>query len=325
MSCRDYRYFNDVYLFDLDERKWSKVDPVNAGPSPRSGCQVAATSDGRLIIYGGYSREKLKKDVDRGVAHTDMFILHLDARGGVPAKWRWSQVKQTGERPGPRSGLSLATMPQTNRAYLFGGVTDEEGEEDLEGCFFNDLYLLELDKGHWTLLQVQLGRDQGSKAASKCKRSPEEVSEPEKEAQEGMDQLSIQEEKPVVTSDDGVFTVTIGASKDTKSTQGETSLGAVAASSSVRDVLVPIARMGCSMTIKNGILYLYGGTFEDGDRQFTLADMHALDLHKMDQWKVLVPLDTKTQEWLGSDDSNSEESSEEDEGMDVDSEEEAAD
>lgn len=82
-SVRDYRYFNDVYLFDLDERKWSKVDPVNAGPSPRSGCQVAATSDGRLIIYGGYSREKLKKDVDRGVAHTDMFILHLDGEEAI--------------------------------------------------------------------------------------------------------------------------------------------------------------------------------------------------------------------------------------------------
>ncbi|KAL7862740.1 hypothetical protein SRHO_G00117240 [Serrasalmus rhombeus] len=61
------------------------------------------------------------------------------------------------------------------------------------------------------------------------------------------------------------------------------------------------------VTVKHGKLYLYGGMFEVGDRQFTLNDFYCLDLHKLEQWEVLVQMDPKTQEWL-------EESESEDEG-----------
>ncbi|CAN7992333.1 unnamed protein product [Ixodes hexagonus] len=313
-SIRDYHYFNDVYSFDLDERKWTKMEPVNAGPCPRSGCQMFAMSDDRIVVYGGYSREKLKKDVDHGVGHTDMYILHLDS--GAPGKCKWAPVKQTGARLGPRSGLSTASVPQANRAYLFGGVQDEEDEEALEGRFFNDLHQLELDRGHWRLVQLRgESRDRGAKDGQ-LKEDMEE------EAEEGIHRLSIRE--PVVTSDDGVFTVTIGASKGKTSGQDEACAGATA-SEPAKDVSVPIARMGCCMVVKHSILYLYGGTFEDGDRQFTLSDMYALDTHKLDQWKVLVPLDTKTQEWLGSDESDDEDSDDDDDDDDSDEDMEADD
>lgn len=44
-------------------------------------------------------------------------------------------------------------------------------------------------------------------------------------------------------------------------------------------------------TVRQGKLYLYGGMFEVGDRQFTLNDFYCLDLHKMDQWEVLIEMD----------------------------------
>lgn len=28
--------------------------------------------------------------------------------------------------------------------------------------------------------------------------------------------------------------------------------------------------------------------FEDGDKQITLADLYALDMHKMDEWRTLI-------------------------------------
>ena len=39
-----------------------------------------------------------------------------------------------------------------DKAVLFGGVNDEEGEdeEDIEGQFFDELYLLDMVKGHWS-------------------------------------------------------------------------------------------------------------------------------------------------------------------------------
>lgn len=53
----------------------------------------------------------------------------------------------------------------------------------------------------------------------------------------------------------------------------------------------PCPRSSAMATVRQGKLYLYGGMFEVGDRQFTLSDFYCLDLHKMDQWEVLVEMD----------------------------------
>jgi hypothetical protein len=45
--------------------------------------------------------------------------------------------------------MSLAMAPG-DKAYAFGGVWDvEESEENLTGTFYNDLYILDLDKTLW--------------------------------------------------------------------------------------------------------------------------------------------------------------------------------
>jgi len=41
---------------------------------------------------------------------------------------------------------------------------------------------------------------------------------------------------------------------------------------------MPSPRMGPGVCVKHGLLYLYGGTVEDGDKQFTLNDMFALGM-----------------------------------------------
>ncbi|CAB1313968.1 unnamed protein product, partial [Coregonus sp. 'balchen'] len=56
------------------------------------------------------------------------------------------------------------------------------------------------------------------------------------------------------------------------------------------DILVePCARSSGMATVKYEKLYLYGGVFEVGDRQFTLNYLYCLDLHKMDQWEEEHP------------------------------------
>ncbi|MEQ2209062.1 hypothetical protein XENOCAPTIV_023541 [Xenoophorus captivus] len=58
----------------------------------------------------------------------------------------------------------------------------------------------------------------------------------------------------------------------------------------------PCPRSSAMATVRQGKLYLYGGMFEVGDRQFTLSDFYCLDLHKMDRWEVLVEMDPKEEE-----------------------------
>ena len=98
----DYKYYNDVHLFDLESRTWRKIEPSGTiaqtfnsdfnktnrwnfflqgiAPSPRSGCQMVPLPDGRVLITGGYSKSKVKKDVDKGIIHTDAFLLVPDSK-----------------------------------------------------------------------------------------------------------------------------------------------------------------------------------------------------------------------------------------------------
>ena len=80
LFCRDYKYFNDVYSFNLETFTWSKPNLSGMPPRPISRCQIAAVQDQtKLVIYGGYSKERVKKDVDKGKVHIDMFILQPDS------------------------------------------------------------------------------------------------------------------------------------------------------------------------------------------------------------------------------------------------------
>lgn len=75
-----YKYFNDVHVFSLESYTWLKVDISGAIlPPPRSGCCIAANTDGKIYVWGGYTKSSVKKDVDRGVVHTDMYTLIPDS------------------------------------------------------------------------------------------------------------------------------------------------------------------------------------------------------------------------------------------------------
>lgn len=79
-NLRDYKYFNDAYSFNTETYKWNKLETSGTGPCPRSGCCMVPLPDGKVLIYGGYSKEKIKKDADKGHVHTDSFLLTPDSK-----------------------------------------------------------------------------------------------------------------------------------------------------------------------------------------------------------------------------------------------------
>lgn len=60
----------------------------------------------------------------------------------------------------------------------------------------------------------------------------------------------------------------------------------------------PCPRSNAMLAVKHGLLYVYGGMFEAGDRQVTLSDLYCLDLHKMEEWKTLVEMDPSKLGWV---------------------------
>uniref|UniRef100_A0A087XM78 Kelch domain containing 4 n=1 Tax=Poecilia formosa TaxID=48698 RepID=A0A087XM78_POEFO len=281
-STRDFIYYNDVHAFSLDTFSWSRLTPSGSAPSPRSACQMTATPDGAgVIIYGGYSKVRVKKDVEKGSIHSDMFLLKRDGKDGQE-KWSWSRLSPSGSKPPPRSGFSLAVGP-AGRAVLFGGVCDEEEEESLEGDFYNDLYLYDTVKNRWFPGLLRGTKSEKKKPA----RGPTEVI------------------KEVVTEDGTVMTIKEVIPGQNAASDGE-KIELRSAGSASAPTPEPCPRSSAMATVRQGKLYLYGGMFEVGDRQFTLSDFYCLDLHKMDQWEVLVEMDPKTQEWSEDDEVESE-------------------
>lgn len=105
--------------------------------------------------------------------------------------------------------------------------------------------------------------------------------------------------------------------------------------------MMPSPRMGAGLCIKQGSLFLYGGTVEDGDKQYTLNDMFSigmfprtwqkllnlintrtdvlltcLDLHKLGEWDELIHDEQAKQEWIDSESSDEMGSDESDSGDD---------
>ena len=81
-----------------------------------------------------------------------------------------------------------------------------------------------------------------------------------------------------------------------------------------KEIFVPSPRFGAGMVMKGSILYMFGGIWEDGEKDFTLKDFHSLDTHKMDSWNTIIESDVQ----YGSDDEEDEEDDDDDDDDDMD-------
>ncbi|XP_023392422.1 kelch domain-containing protein 4 isoform X1 [Pteropus vampyrus] len=294
-STRDYIYYNDVYAFNLDTFTWSKLSPLGTGPTPRSGCQMSVTPQGSIVIYGGYSKQRVKKDVDKGTQHSDMFLLKSEE--GKEGRWIWTRINPSGAKPIPRSGFSVAMAPN-HQTLLFGGVCDEEEEESLEGDFLNDLHFYDAIKNRWFAGQLKGPKSEKRKRRRGPKAEPLGADKPECGGPSTLAPLEVVRE--VVAEDGTVVTIkqVLSAPGPVGQPQSDEDDSPEEAGS---PVVEPSPRSNAMLTVKHGRLYLYGGMFEAGDRQVTLSDLYCLDLHKMDEWTALVEADPETQEWLETD------------------------
>ena len=92
----------------------------------------------------------------------------------------------------------------------------------------------------------------------------------------------------LVTITEDIFTVKIGP-------QSTSSFSVVQQNNSdTLTLFVPHPRMNTLLAVNHGILYMYGGIYEAGDKQITLPDMHSLDVHKIDEWNTIIESDLDT-------------------------------
>ncbi|KAI9098768.1 hypothetical protein DFS34DRAFT_649471 [Phlyctochytrium arcticum] len=144
------KYYDDLWIFDSSEYKWSKIDlpSTSLKPRARSGFQFFTYND-TCYLYGGYCKKQVDGDRDEGVVFNDMWMLHMNADFST---LKWEKVKNSGTQPALRAGCTM--IVHKNRALLFGGVEDDEEGGDNCQCQ-NDMFSFNLDTRKWYKYQFK--------------------------------------------------------------------------------------------------------------------------------------------------------------------------
>ncbi|KAK2195338.1 bifunctional Kelch-type beta propeller/Kelch repeat type 2/Histidine kinase-HSP90-like ATPase superfamily [Babesia duncani] len=148
------RFFNDVYVLDLEKRKWIRRHAAGRAPAPRdehsalvypARCESAQKPKAGaeyLFIFGG--KTGLRSQLQ---CLNDMWAYHIESG-------TWSQIEIGQTRPCPRFGV-CALWADDDTICVFGGETcGSSGLVDRsERCLLSDLWMFKLhspNSGEWT-------------------------------------------------------------------------------------------------------------------------------------------------------------------------------
>ncbi|KAB5580024.1 hypothetical protein GE09DRAFT_950669 [Coniochaeta sp. 2T2.1] len=331
------RYLADLWLYDTVNFVWYNpaLPPAQLKPEARSSFTLLPHDQG-AVLYGGYSRVKAtvaagkqtkgggggQKNVLKPMVHQDCFFLRItppgpDAPPNAPPVVRWEKRKKPANTPNPtRAGATMAF--HKGRGIMFGGVHDvEESEEGMESEFFNQLLAWNVERNRFFPLALRKPRAGGAKKQGGGGEHQQRGGRRGRAAaneEELLKQLAALQAGGKL---DDADEMEIEKAQEEKEEEKE--------DRKVRDMPVsmemPHPRFNAQLAVQDDVLYIYGGTFEKGDREFTFDDMYAIDLGKMDGCKEIFS--RPVEDWIASDDEDDEweeddEDDEEDEDEDGD-------
>merc|ERR1711981_899169 len=128
----------------------------------------------------------------------------------------------------------------------------------------------------------------------KDKLTEENMVEEDQEIDQAVKNLKLKEEGTTKIVEDGAFTISSTVGIETKNDISDKN---IKKSDSKDEILKagPSPRFGSQLAIDKGNLYLFGGMVEDSnDRQLTRKDFYSIDIHKFDEWEILIESDIKT-------------------------------
>jgi N-acetylneuraminic acid mutarotase len=281
------KYLQDLWLYDTKENLWHEVKfpAATQKPDPRSSFSFMPHESG-AVLYGGYSRQKAvststvkgkggpSRNVLKPVIHQDTWFIRVSppadgASSEAPPTIRWERRKRSANAPNPpRAGATMAF--HKSRGVLFGGVHDvEESEEGIESEFFDQLFVWNVDRNRFFPLALRR-----PKAAGKQKQSVARTKNRGKADEEKLlaNLAKLEAKGSVVGAIEGGF--------EKEEAPNEEELDEMKGLP-VRYEM-PHRRFNAQLAVQDDTLFIFGGTFERGDLEFTFADMYTIDLGKLD-------------------------------------------
>ncbi|OJD37907.1 kelch repeats protein [Diplodia corticola] len=342
-TSQQTRYLNDVWIYDTATYAWHepKLPSVGQRPDPRSSFSFLP-SDAGAVLYGGYSRVKqaakgggsgkggpASRNVLKPVVHQDTWFLRIvppaaDASASLP-KVHWERRKKAANPPNPpRAGATMAF--HKGRGILFGGVHDvEESEEGIDSEFFNQLFAWNIDRNRYFPLALRKPRAQGKKQGNAGgDRGGGRRGRGKADEEELLRNLKALEMRGTLAGadDDGDDGAELPARLDGAAREDDEDEKPDRAPKPVQFEM-PHPRFNAALAVQDDVLYVFGGTFEKADREFTFDEMWAIDLGKLEGVKEIFR--RELEDWQGEesededeDEEDEEDEDEEDEGSDDD-------
>jgi hypothetical protein len=302
------KYMADLWIFDTQNFTWfSPVLPAaQLKPDARSSFTFLPHENG-AVLYGGYSRVKAtvaankqakgssqgQKNILKPLIHEDCFFLRMapPPEGSPPntlPSVRWERRKKPANSPNPRrAGTTMAY--HKGRGIMFGGVHDvEQSEDGMDSEFFRELYAWNIERNRFFPMVLRKARQQKKAGAAEQRGGGRRARAQDRE-EELLKQLAALETGTSLEDADAMDLDTKGDEKEDPET-------------SVREMPItmelPHPRFNAQLAIQDDVLYIFGGTFEQKDREFTFDDLYAVDLGKMDGCKEIY--NKPVEDWIVS-------------------------
>ena len=178
---------------------------------------------------------------------------------------------------------------------MFGGVHDiEESEEGIDSEFFDELYAWNVERNRFfplTLRRTQAGpKKQLDDRAKKDRGKADET--------ELLRNLAALERKGTVT---GADVIDVAASEDEEEAPKP---------AKPRLNAMPHRRYNAQLAVQGDLLYIFAGTYEQGDREYTFDEMHAINLARLDGVHEIYKRELDN--WHGEDGASDSDSEDED-------------
>lgn len=294
-TSQQTKYLQDLWIYDCQNFVWHNpvLPPATQKPDSRSSFSFLPHDSG-AVIYGGYSRVKSTttagkqtkggnqslRNVVKPMIHQDTWFLRIlpppaESAANAPPSIRWERRKRPTNPPNPpRAGTTMSY--HKGRGIIFGGVYDvEETEEGIDSEFFDALYAWNIERNRFFQLTLRRPRAANKKLQASDRGGARRARGRADEAEllRNLAALEASGSIPEIVEID---------------VDGDTVMEEILAKPPQPiSMNMPHPRFNSQLAIQDDVLYILGGTFERGDREYTFDDMWAIDLGRLDGVKEI--------------------------------------
>ncbi|KAL2809663.1 putative kelch repeats protein [Aspergillus granulosus] len=330
-TSQQTKYLQDLWIYDTSKYTWFNptLSTASQKPDPRSSFSFLPHESG-AVLYGGYSRVKVSTGVGnkptkggaqrmtmKPMVHQDTWFLRItppapEAPASTPPTIRWERRKKPANSPNPaRAGATMAY--HKGRGIMFGGVHDVElSEEGIDSEFFDTLFAWNTDRNRFFPLTLRRSKAVNKKQINQVK-SRDRAKADEEELLRNL--KALEAKKGIVADDEGDEELQNQSKMDEEPVEPE--------KPAVVRFEMPHMRFNAQLAVQEDTLFIFSGTFEKGDREFTFNDMYSIDLVKMNGVKEIFYNEPGNWHLLNEEDSDEEMDEDEEEDDEEEEDEDA--